>query len=110
MPLLPVKLVPSETLPAIGVGFSMPGASARTVESEVTSRLESALNRISGVKYIDSRSSTGRGYITLEFDRNTDLEMARFDAAMIIRQLWSSLPDKVSYPYIDVRPRVQKEY
>ena len=103
MPLLPVKLVPSETLPAIGVGFSMPGASARTVESEVTSRLESALNRISGVKYIDSRSSTGRGYITLEFDRNTDLEMARFDAAMIIRQLWSSLPDKVSYPYIDVR-------
>ncbi len=103
MPLLPVKLVPSETLPAIGVGFSMPGSSARTVESEVTSRLESALNRISGVKYIDSRSSAGRGYITLEFDRNTDLEVARFEAAMIIRQLWSSLPDKVSYPYIDVR-------
>lgn len=103
MPLLPVKLVPSESLPAIGVGFSMSGASARTVESEVTSRLESALNRIQGVKYIDSRSSSGRGYITLEFDRNTDLEVARFEAAMIIRQLWSSLPDKVSYPYIDVR-------
>lgn len=103
LPLLPVKLVPSETLPAIGVGFSMPGASARTVESEVTSRLESALNRIPGVKYIDSRSSSGRGYITLELDRNTDLEVARFEAAMVIRQLWSSLPDKVSYPYIDVR-------
>lgn len=103
VPMLPVKLVPSETLPAIGVGFTMPGASARTVESEVTSRLESALNRIPGVKYIDSRSSAGRGYITLEFDRNTDLEVIRFEAAMIIRQLWSSLPDKVSYPHIDVR-------
>lgn len=103
LPLLPVKLVPSETLPAIGVGFNMPGSSARTVESEVTSRLESALNRISGVKYIDSRSRNGGGYITLEFDRNTDLEVVRFEAAMIIRQLWSSLPENVSYPYIDVR-------
>lgn len=103
MPLLPVKLVPDETLPAIGVGFSMHGSSARTVESEVTSRLESALCRISGVKYVDSRSSTNRGYITLELDRNTDLEVARFEAAMIIRQLWGSMPDNVSYPVIDTR-------
>lgn len=103
MPMLPVKLVPSETLPAIGVGFSMSEASARTVETEVTSRLESALNRIPGVKYIDSRSSAGRGYITLEFDRNTDLEVIRFEVAMVIRQLWNSLPDNVSYPVIDVR-------
>ncbi len=103
VPTLPVKLSPSETLPAIGVGFSMRGSSARTVESEVTSRLESALSRVSGVKYVDSRSSSGRGYITLELDRNADINVARFEAAMIIRQLWSSLPENVSYPYIDTR-------
>lgn len=103
LPLLPVKLVPSESLPAIGVGFSMPSNSARNIESEVTSRLEAALSRVSGVKYIDSRSSNGSGYITLEFDRNTDLQVARFEVAMIVRQLWQSLPDNVSYPYIDTR-------
>lgn len=103
LPLLPVKLVPSETLPAIGVSFSMPGNSARNVESEVTSRLEGALSRVPGVKYIDSRSSTGRGYITLEFDRNTDMAATRFEIAMILRQLWSSLPDNVSYPEIGMR-------
>lgn len=103
IPLLPVKLVPSETLPAIGVAFSMRGTDSRTVESEVTGKLESALSRISGVKYVDSRSSTGRGYITLEFDRNTDLEIARFEAAMIVRQLWSNFPDNVSYPTIETR-------
>ena len=103
MPLLPVKLLPSESLPGLSVRFSMPGSSARTVESEVTSRLESALNRIPGVKKIDSRSSVGSGRISLEFDRNTDLEVARFEAAMVIRQLWSSLPDNVSYPHISVR-------
>lgn len=103
MPLLPVKLVPSESLPAIGVGFSMPSNSARNIETEVTSRLEAALSRVSGVKYIDSRSSNGSGYITLEFDRNTDMQVARFEVAMIVRQLWQNLPDNVSYPYIDTR-------
>ncbi len=103
MPLLPVKLVPSETLPAIGVDFSMASNSARNVEAEVTSRLEAALSRVSGVKYVSSRSSTGSGYITLEFDRNKDLEIARFEVAMILRQLWGSLPDNISYPRIDTR-------
>lgn len=43
MPLLPVKLVPSETLPSVNVSYSFPGASARTVEAEVTAPLEAML-------------------------------------------------------------------
>lgn len=103
LPLIPVKLVPSEDMPAIGVSFSMPGSSARTVEAEVTCRLEGALSRIDGVKYIDSRSRKDGGFLTLEFDAGTDLAVARFETAMAIRRLWSSLPPNVSYPQIDVR-------
>ena len=48
VPLLPVKLAPSRNLPSLTVSFSMPNNSARTVEAEVTSRLESILARVSG--------------------------------------------------------------
>ncbi|MDE6545892.1 MAG: efflux RND transporter permease subunit, partial [Paramuribaculum sp.] len=40
IPRLPVKLMPSRTLPSLSVSFSMPNSAARVVESEVTSRLE----------------------------------------------------------------------
>ena len=50
IPLLPVKLNPSRSLPGFTVGFSMPGTSSRVVEMEVTSKLESMLARIRGVK------------------------------------------------------------
>lgn len=100
---LPVKLVPSETLPSIRVSYSFRGASPRTVESEVTAPLESMLSRISGVKNIKSVSRNGSGRITLEFDRNSDMEKARFETAMYVRQARSSLPDGVSYPSISVK-------
>ena len=98
IPRLPVKLMPSRTLPGLSVSFSMPDASARVVESEVTSKLESMLARIGGIKSINSTSSNGSGYISLGFDKNTDMQQARFEASAIIRQAWSQLPDGVSYP------------
>ena len=40
IPLLPIKLSPSRTLPRLTVSYNMPGNSARVIEMEVTSRLE----------------------------------------------------------------------
>lgn len=102
-PLLPVKLVPSETLPSIRVSYSFRGASSRTVESEVTAPLEAMLARVSGVKSVKSVSRSGSGRITLEFDRNADMDKARFETAMIVRQARSSLPEGTSYPSISVK-------
>lgn len=99
---LPVKLSPSENLPSLTVSFTMNG-SARTVESEITNRLESMLARIQGVGKISSRSGKDYGYVTLEFDRNTDMELARFEAAMLVRQLWDDLPESASYPEITLQ-------
>lgn len=103
IPLLPVKLTPSRTLPGLTVNFSMPGNSARIVEMEATSRLEAMLARVGGVRNIYSTSGNGWGYITLEFDKHTPIDMARFEASAIIRQTWQELPQEVSYPYISVR-------
>ena len=102
VPKLPVKLSPSRTLPSLTVSFSMPQNSARVVEMEVTSKLESMLTRIEGLKNISSTSGNGWGNITLEFDKHTSMETARFEASAIVRQTWQDLPREVSYPYISV--------
>lgn len=100
VPRLPVKLMPSRTLPALTVSFSMPNAASRVVEREVTSRLEGLLARIQGVKEINSTSNNGGGSVTIGFDKHTDMEQARFEASTIIRQAWPQMPDGVSYPSI----------
>ena len=102
IPLLPIKLSPSRTLPRLSVNYSMPKNSARVIEMEVTSRLESMLARIKGVKEINSTSGNGWGNIILELDKHTNVDAARFEASTIIRQTWPSLPDELSYPLLSM--------
>lgn len=103
VPLLPVKLNPSRTLPGFTVRFSMPGTSSRVVEMEATSKLESMLARIKGVKGMYSTSGNGYGSITVDLDKHADVDVVRFEASTIIRQTWAQLPAGVSYPYLDMK-------
>lgn len=109
IPLLPIKLSPSRTLPRLTVSYNMPGNSARVIEMEVTSRLESMLARIKGIKEINSTSGNGWGYVTLELDKHTNIDAARFEASTIVRQTWPSLPDGLSYPILEMSRPDDKE-
>lgn len=109
IPLLPIKLAPSRTLPQLTINYSMPGNSARVIEMEVTSRLEAMLARIKGIKEINSTSGNGWGYVTLELDKHTNVDAARFEASTIIRQTWPTLPEGLSYPILEMRRPDDKE-
>ncbi|MEG2098435.1 MAG: efflux RND transporter permease subunit [Mucinivorans sp.] len=100
LPMLTVRLTPSYKSSQINVSFSMNGQSPRVVESKVTSHIESMLNRIEGVENINSTSSNGYGSVSISLDKNADIDLARFEASTIIRQLWPSLPLETSYPQI----------
>lgn len=100
IPLLPVKLSPSRSLPGLTITFTMPGNSSRVIEAEVTTRLESMLTRVKGVKNVRSVSDNGSGSITLELDKHADIDATRFEVSTIVRQTWAQLPNGVSYPQI----------
>jgi multidrug efflux pump subunit AcrB len=102
IPLLPIKLEPSYTLPRLMIRYDMPNHSARVIEIEVTSRLEAMLARIKGIKEIESTSGNGWGRITIEFDKHTDIDAARFEASTIVRQTWPGLPDGLTYPVLEM--------
>lgn len=103
VPLLPVKLAPSRTLPGLTVSFSMPGNSSRVIEAEVTSKLEAMMARVKGIRKVNSTSDNGSGSISLELDKHADIDVTRFEVSTIIRQTWPQLPEGVSYPQISTR-------
>ena len=100
IPMLPVRLSPSKTLPQVTVNFNMWGQSSRIIEMEVTSKIESMLSRIKGIENISSNSGNGWGNVSVRINKHTDLDMVRFEISTIIRQLYPSLPPGVSYPSI----------
>ncbi len=102
LPLLPLKLSPSEKMQSISVSYSMRNATSKIVESEVTSRLEALFARVKGIEDLSSTSGNGYGNVRMTFDKHTDIEAARFEIATIIRQAWTELPDGVSFPSIYV--------
>ena len=102
-PLLNLRLYPGKSKPAVTVSYSMRGASAIAIDSEVTSPLEGVLSRVSGLQNLKSRTSAGSGWISLELDKKANMDEVRFEVAMLIRQIYPELPENVSYPSIRVR-------
>ncbi|WP_198295226.1 efflux RND transporter permease subunit [Winogradskyella sp. PC-19] len=100
IPQLSVKLNSSRSLPSITVSYVWPNASPYILERDVTSVLESGFSIIKGLQKLDSKSSKGNGSVTLNFDKYTDIDIARFEVATIIRQLYKQLPERTSYPVI----------
>jgi len=110
IPQLSVKLNPSSRLPSITIAYSWANASPYVLERDVTSVLESGLSTIKGLEKLDSRSSKGAGSITLNFDKYTNIDIARFEVATIIRQLYKQLPERTSYPAIKInRPNADEQ-
>jgi multidrug efflux pump subunit AcrB len=102
IPLLPVKLEPSYTLPRLSIRYTIPNHSSRVIEMEATSKLEAMLSRIAGVREIRSTSGNGWGEITLEMDKHANIDAARFEASVLIRQSWKAMPEGMSYPVIEM--------
>ena len=67
IPMLNIQYQPRSSMQTISVYFSYPDASARVVESEVTSVVEGALNTVAGVSDIQASSYNGGGNVYLTF-------------------------------------------
>lgn len=58
---------PQIVVPIMEVNVNAPGLSARQVERQVTTPLESLLNQLSGIEHIYSASKSGSAVVTLRF-------------------------------------------
>ena len=109
LPRLNVQYSPTSVEHRISVSFSWPGTATRVVEMDATSRLEGALSVVKGCQGVSSRSRRGSGSITLNFSKETDMTAARFEVASIIRNIYTKLPEGVSYPSISLNTNGSRE-
>lgn len=92
---LEVRELPDVDRPRLTVTANFPGGSPETVDTEVTSRLEGAIARVSGVKTIRAQSEEGFSRTVVEFRPGINLEDAANETREAISRVQRELPDDV---------------
>ncbi|HEY8241021.1 MAG TPA: efflux RND transporter permease subunit, partial [Kiritimatiellia bacterium] len=100
IPRLPVRELPDIDPPIVNVGTVYPGASAQVVETEVTERLEEAINSVEGIKSLRSESREQYSSITVEFDLARPIEVAAQDVRDRVSRVRGELPEDIEEPII----------
>ncbi len=92
---LEVRELPDVDRPVITVRADYPGAAPETVDAEVTSRLEGAAARVSGVKSIRAQSEEGNSRVRVEFRPGVNIEDAANETRESVARVQRGLPDEV---------------
>lgn len=95
-----IRELPAVDSPVVTISTSYNGAAPETMDREVTSILEGAVSRVSGIDSISSSSSFGRSRITLEFRSDVNLDTATSDIRDAIGRVTGRLPGDVDEPQI----------
>jgi hydrophobe/amphiphile efflux-1 (HAE1) family protein len=90
-----VRELPDVDRPIVSVRAQYPGASPETMDAEVTSVIEGAVARVTGVKSIESSSEENNGRIRVEFSPSFDLDTAASDVREAVSRVERELPDDV---------------
>jgi hydrophobe/amphiphile efflux-1 (HAE1) family protein len=90
-----VRELPDVDRPIVTVRAALPGAAPETMDAEVTSVLEGAVARVSGVRDIRASSEENSSRIRIEFSPGTDLDTAAADVREAVNRVARQLPDRV---------------
>ena len=97
---LPVRELPDIDPPIVSVTTVYQGANAAVVETEVTERLEEAINNIEGIKILSSSSREEVSSITVEFDLSRNIDLAAQDVRDRVSRVRGLLPDAIKDPIV----------
>ena len=95
---LPVSALPQVDYPTIVVSTILPGASADTMVSAVTTPLERQLGQIPSLAHLTSVSSAASSQITLQFTLDREIDSAEQDVQAAINAASNLLPETLPTP------------
>ena len=97
---LGVDRVPSVDLPTVTVRTTLPGASPEEVETEVSDRIEEAVNTIEGIEELRSVSAQGSSFVLVTFKLDRDIDVAAQDVRDRVAAAVRNLPDEAEPPVV----------
>ena len=93
---LPVSQYPNIAPPSVNIRANYPGASAETVESNITQIIEQQLTGLDGMIYLSSNSNAfGQASINVFFDKSVDPDIAQVQVQNKVQQALPRLPQQV---------------
>jgi HAE1 family hydrophobic/amphiphilic exporter-1 len=97
---LAVDQFPNIDFPTVVIAMDYPGASPEIVESEVTKKVEEAVNTVAGINSLYSRSYEGTSVVIVEFNLDVDGRKAADDVREKVGLIRPLLRDEVKAPRI----------
>ncbi|QAZ38663.1 nodulation protein NolG [Methylibium sp. Pch-M] len=97
---LSVDQFPNIDFPTVVVQFDYPGASPEIVESEVTKKVEEAVNTVAGINSLYSRSYEGSSIVIIEFNLDVDGRKAAEDVREKVALVRPLLREEVEEPRV----------
>lgn len=95
-----VRELPDVDRPIVSVRANLPGAAPETMDAEVTSVLEGAVARVSGVREVSASSEENNARVRIEFNPGTDLDTAASDVREAVARVSRELPDRVENLFV----------
>ena len=96
-----INLFPDVDFPVVTVTVPFEGADPETVETEVTDRIEEAVNTISGIKTLRSESTEGFAQVFIEFYLDEDIDVASQEVRDKVASIRGDLPRDIDPPIIE---------
>jgi HAE1 family hydrophobic/amphiphilic exporter-1 len=97
---LGVDLFPKVDFPVVTVTVANPGASPQEIETEVTDKIESAVNTISGIDELRSTSVEGVSQVFVTFILDKDADVAAQEVRDKVNLILRDLPETAEEPVI----------
>ncbi|MSQ69853.1 MAG: efflux RND transporter permease subunit [Betaproteobacteria bacterium] len=97
---LSVEQFPDVSFPVVVVQTEYPGASPEAVETDITRRIEEAVNTISGVKTLSSRSYEGQSVVIVEFDLTINPALAAQDVRERVAAIRATFRKEIKEPRV----------
>ena len=97
---LGVDRFPSVDLPTVSVRTQLPGASAEEVETEISRRVEEAVNTIEGIDELRSISGPGTSNVIVTFNLSRNIDTAAQDVRDRVATILKDLPKDATPPLI----------
>ncbi|HEY7601226.1 MAG TPA: efflux RND transporter permease subunit, partial [Methylomirabilota bacterium] len=98
---LGLDIFPKVDIPTVTITTRLPGASPEEVESQITKRIEEAVNTISGIDELRSTTIEGQSQVFVSFILDRDIESAAQDVREKVATVLGQLPDGTEAPIIE---------
>jgi len=98
---LGVDRFPTIDFPTINITTVLPGSAPEEIETEITEKIEEAVNTISGIDQLISMSSEGVSVVIVNFELEKDVDVAAQEIRDKLNAILSELPDEADPPLIE---------